>query len=177
VPNPFTGKRAVSRSHDFQRIANLPTREPFDAEALARDMTDALKRTDGCPGTTSTNGLCDYCWEHLGLRVPVALRPVQAQALYELMTEGGLCAAMGVGTGKTLVFLLAPVVLDLKRALGLVPASLIEKTERERAALSRHWRIDRSMQLFSYEMLGRVNASNFLDVKRPDGLVTTRRTS
>ncbi len=88
------------------------------------------------------------------------------------MTEGGLFGPMGVGTGKTLVFLLAPVVLDLKRAIGLIPASLIEKTERERGKLAKHWRLDRSMQLLSYEMLGRVNAATVLDVKRPDGLIT-----
>lgn len=147
--NPFA-RREVKRSADFQRIVNLPVRAPFDAEALAREMTEALK----APGGT------------------MKLRPVQAQALYELMITGGLFAPLGVGTGKTLVFLLAPVVLGLKRAIGLLPASLIEKTEKERAELALHWRIDRSMQLFSYEMLGRVNASTWLDVKRPDGIIT-----
>lgn len=146
---PF-GSRKVTRSPDFDRIRHLPERAPFDAAALAKEMTDALKT----PGGT------------------MSLRPVQAQALYEIMTTGGLCAPMGVGTGKTLVFLLAPVVLGLKRALGILPASLVEKTERERAELSQHWRIDRSMQLFSYEMLGRVNASTLLETKMPDGIVT-----
>lgn len=164
--NPF-GRRAVTRSADFERIANLPERAAFDGVALAKEMTGALRRTDGCPGTTSTGGLCDVC------RGPVALRPVQAQALYEIMTTGGLCAPMGVGTGKTLVFLLAPVVLGLKRALGILPASLVYKTERERGEIyAPHWNIDRSMQLVSYEALGRVNASNLLETKMPDGIVT-----
>ena len=148
--NPF-GRRAVTNSADFQRIVNLPERAPFDGVALAKEMTEALKT----PGGT------------------MALRPVQAQALYEIMTTGGLCAPMGVGTGKTLVFLLAPVVLGLKRALGILPASLVMKTERERGEIyAPHWNIDRSMQLFSYEALGRVNASNLLETKMPDGIVT-----
>lgn len=168
--NPF-GKRVMSRSPDFERIKNLPKRAPFDGAALAREMTDALKRTDGCPGTTSTNGLCDYCLAQ-GMTVPVMLKPVQAQALYECMKQRGLAALMGVGVGKTLVFLMAPVVLDLHRPLGLLPASLIEKTERERLHLSRHWHVAASMQLVSYEALGRVDAATLLEVRRPDGMIT-----
>lgn len=147
--NPFQ-RREVARTADFRRILELPKRVTSDGEALAREMTEALRTPEG----------------------EMSLRPVQAQALYELLTTGGLFGPMGVGTGKTLVFLLAPVVLNLRRALGLLPASLVEKTERERATYARHFRVDRSMQLISYEMLGRVNASNLLAVKRPDGLIT-----
>lgn len=150
--NPFAGpgRRSVSRSQDFQRILNLPKREAVDGDALASMMTDALR----APGGT------------------MSLRPVQALALYEMMQVGGAFCPMGVGTGKTLVFLLAPVVLGLKRAIGLLPASLVEKTERERRHYAEHFCVDRSMQLFSYEMLGRENAANFLSLKKPDGLVT-----
>ena len=99
--NPFLGRREIKRSAEFERIRSLPVRSVLDGETLAREMTEALKT----PGGT------------------MSLRPVQALALYEIMTTGGLCAPMGVGTGKTLVFLLAPVVLGLKRALGILPAS------------------------------------------------------
>lgn len=149
--NPFgSGRRSISRSPDFQRIANLATRGSFDAAELTREMTEALKTPNGT----------------------MKLRPVQAQALYELMVYGGLVGAMGVGTGKTLVFLLASVVLNLKRAKGLLPASLIDKTERERRELAQHWRVDRGMGFISYEALGRVNAATLLDTARPDGLIT-----
>jgi len=148
--NPFTHRRSVKRTKDFERIANLPVRDAYDANDLAKEMTEALR----APGGT----LC--------------LRPVQALALYEMMKAGGAFCAMGVGTGKTLVFLLAPVVLNLERPIGLLPASLIEKTERERAHYAEHFKVDRTMQLFSYEMLGRENASNLLAVKQPDGLIT-----
>jgi hypothetical protein len=164
--NPFTTRRTVQRTPDFVRIKELPVRAPVDRAALTLEMTNALKRTDGCPGKTSTRGLCDVCG------VPVELRDVQALALYELMIVRGLAGIMGVGTGKTLVFLLAPVVLDLKRALGILPASLIDKTEKERARYAMHWKVDRSMQLFSFEALGRVNAATLLETKMPDGVIT-----
>lgn len=148
--NPFSHRRAVARTKDFERIKNLPVRDAYDATELARDMTDALR----APGGT------------------MHLRPVQALALYEMMTVGGAFCAMGVGTGKTLVFLLAPIVLELERSIGLLPASLIEKTERERRLYAEHFKVDRTMQLFSYEMLGRENAANWLEAKKPDGLIT-----
>ncbi len=147
--NPFN-RRSVTGGVDFDRILRLPTRGPLDLEQLAREMTDALR----APGGTQT------------------LRGVQAQALFELMTRGGLLAPMGVGTGKTLVFLLASVVLGLRRAIGLLPASLIEKTERERRELLKHWRLDRGLQLFSYEMLGRESSAKWLEQKAPDGVIT-----
>lgn len=109
------------------------------------------------------------------LRAPggtMKLRPVQALALLEIMQNGGGFCPMGVGTGKTLVFLLAPVVLGLRRAVGLLPASLLQKTEDERQAYAKHFRVDRALQLFSYEMLGRTNAATLLETKSPDGLIT-----
>lgn len=148
--NPFTGRRAVARSADFARIVNLPTKEILDGETLAREMTQALRT----PGGT------------------MSLRPVQALALYEMMNCGGAFCPMGVGTGKTLVFLLAPIVLDLERPIGLLPASLKEKTERERRHYAEHFKVDRTMQLYSYEMLGRESSANWLSNMRPDGLIT-----
>lgn len=147
--NPFR-RRAVTGGVDFDRIARLPRRSAFDAEQLAQEMTKALRM----PGGT------------------MKLRPIQAQALYELMAYGGLFAPMGVGTGKTLVFLLASVVLGLRRPLGILPASLLEKTERDRRELSKHWRVDKSMQLFSYEMLGRESSATFIERKMPDGIIS-----
>ncbi len=147
--NPF-GRRSVKRSKDFDRIVALPKRVAQDPEAMAREMTQALRE----PGGT------------------MCLRPVQALALYEMMMVGGAFCPMGVGVGKTLVFLLAPVVLCLERPLGLLPASLREKTERERRAYAEHFKVDRTMGLVSYEELGREAAANLLALKEPDGLIT-----
>lgn len=148
--NPFSKRRRVSYTPEFERIRDLPTRVVQDPKALSEAMTLALRK----PGGT------------------MSLRPAQALALYELTTVGGLCAPMGVGSGKTLVSLLAPNVLGLTRAILLIPAALIEKTERERRdGYLKHWHIDTTMQIFSYQMLGRVNASDLLENKHPDGII------
>lgn len=145
----FTRRGAIARTPEFERILKLPTRVVQDPEALATEMTDALKTSNGT----------------------MRLRGVQAQALYELMTCKGLFGPMGVGTGKTLVTLLAPVVLDVKRPVLLLPAQLIPKTERDRMELAKHWQVARHMQLISYEMLGRVNAARKLEIWRPDLII------
>ena len=59
------------------------------------------------------------------------LRPVQSDALREIEACGGLLGGLGGGDGKTLVSLLAAHVLDVSRALILVPAPLVEKTKTE----------------------------------------------
>jgi len=101
----------------------------------------------------------------------MVLRPVQALALHDAGTEGGLFGAIGVGEGKTLITLLLLVVLGAVRGLLLLPAGLIEKTQRERAILSRHWRIPNTLRIFSYDMLGRVQAADELERFRPEAII------
>ena len=65
------------------------------------------------------------------LRTPggtMRLRPVQAQALYEMHDYGGLFGPIRVSGGKTLITLLAALVLEAQRPMLIVPAALIEKT-------------------------------------------------
>ncbi len=99
------------------------------------------------------------------------LRPIQAQALHELQQVGGLFAPIRVGGGKTLLSLLAPKVVNAMRPLLLLPASLIEKTERERKELAKHWNLPANLRIYSYEMLGREQSATFLDFTRPDFLI------
>jgi hypothetical protein len=76
-----------------------------------------------------------------------------------------------VGGGKTLLSFLLPLVLQAKRPVLLLPASLIEKTWHDRRALAEHWRLPTNVQLISYEMLGRINAATKLDYICPDMVV------
>jgi len=101
----------------------------------------------------------------------MSLRPVQAIALYEAMEVGGLFGPMRVGSGKTLVTLLLPYVLEAKRPVLLVPAMLIEKTWRDRAELAKHWKLPTNLQLISYEMLGLVQSARKLDYIQPDLII------
>jgi hypothetical protein len=150
VPNLFRHE-TVANTQEVRRIKTLPRRvwSEEEGQRLADLMTKELKTPSGT----------------------MKLRPVQAIALYEAMETGGLFGPIRVGGGKTLVGFLLAKVLEAKRPLLLLPAALIEKTEHDRRALAAHWRLPTNVETFSYEMLGRVNASDKLTYKRPDLII------
>lgn len=120
-----------------------------DISALTVEMTSILKT----PGGT------------------MSLRPVQALALHDAGIVRGFFGPIGVGEGKTLITLLTPVAVNAQRPLLLLPAGLIEKTQRDRLALSRHWQIPNNLRVLSYDMLGRVQAADELEDYRPDCII------
>lgn len=135
---------------------------------LARVVALPRRRGDGTPYVEPLTALLAT---PEGLAAGVRLRPSQALALHDIGVYGGAFCPLGVGEGKTLITLLAPYVLDAKRPLLLLPANLIEKTERDWRRLAVHWRIPNNIRLFSYEMLGRVQSAAELDVYQPDLIV------
>ena len=52
-----------------------------------------------------------------------------------------------------------------------MPASLIEKTQRDRLAYGRHWRVPNTLRVFSYDLLGRVQAADALEEYQPDLII------
>ncbi len=100
-----------------------------------------------------------------------SLRPVQALALHDIGIAGGGFLPVGVGEGKTLISLLAAYVLNAERPLLLLPASLIEKTKRERKAAAEQWLVPNHIRLFSYDMLGRTQSASELEDYRPDLII------
>src|SRR5262245_65169047 len=100
---------AVRATAEVARILALPRRDPSASE-VTDELTGLLRTSRGT----------------------MRLRPVQALALHDLGVYGGAFCPIGVGEGKTLITLLAPYVLEAQRPLLLLPAALIEKTERER---------------------------------------------
>ncbi len=141
--------QAVRHTAELQRILQLPRRSEVDLEALAAEMTELLRTPKGT----------------------MRLRPVQALALHDIGTVGGGFLPVGVGEGKTLISLLAAYVLDAKSPLLLLPASLIEKTQREMRHLMQHWLIPTNIRMMSYEMLGRAQSAAELDTYKPDLVV------
>jgi len=137
----------VLETPEFRRIRDLERRDwaKKDIDELVPLLTQYLKTPEG----TQT------------------LRPAQAAALRELVDCGGLFAPIRVGGGKTLVSFLAPVVAEAKRALLLVPASLLEKTRQDIRAAAKHWRV-RPMTIESYEMLSRDRTGRILEGLKPD---------
>lgn len=103
--------RAVTDSDDLKRILALPRRPAFDLESPeAQRLAEVWTRRLAKPGAA------------LGGK-PAALRPVQATALSELAGVKGLVGAIGVGHGKELLSILAPMVLEgCKTAVLLIPS-------------------------------------------------------
>lgn len=141
----------ITRTSEFRRIAALPRRTYSEAEAaaLARKWTALLKTPNGT----------------------MELRPIQGVALENIYLTGGLVGPMRVGSGKTLVTLLAAAILKAERPLLMLPASLIEKTLRDRKDLMVHWKIPLNIQLYSYQMLSREGSANFLENRRQPDLI------
>ncbi len=144
----FQSSKVIQHTAELRRILALPSRE-VDGAALVQPLTEALKK----PGGTET------------------FRPLQAQALYDMGTQGGLFGPLRVGAGKTLVTLLAPVLLESKRPVLLLPASLIGKTRDDQARLTKHWKIPTSIRMISYEMMGRVQGAQLLSFYQPDLII------
>ena len=145
-----SGTNVVPLNDEMRRIERLPRRS-WDAssERLADEMTEILKTPLGT----------------------MKLRPIQAVALYEIGTVGGLFGPLRVGAGKTLISLLAPEVAFATRPLLLVPAALAQKTKRDERILRHHWKLPEFIRIVSYEWLGRVQAAGFLADYRPDMII------
>lgn len=141
---------SIRHTPELSRILALPRRKPEDFPDEYIDRLTELLRTP-----TGT----------------MRLRPAQALLLHDIGVYGGGFCMADVGQGKTIPSLLAPYVLDAKRPLLVLRASLIKKTEEERAELVKHWRIPDNIVLYSYEMLGRVQAFQFLETYQPDLIV------
>lgn len=107
------------------------------------------------------------------LRVPGGTRSlyaIQAAALRALYDQRGCFAPIRTGGGKTDLSLLAAEVLNAKRPLLLVPASLRDKTLRAAYALARHYRV-RPIRVFSYESLSLAKNADALVNWQPDLIV------
>jgi hypothetical protein len=143
--------RTVRHTDDLDRILALPRRNQTALEfgESIKDRLTALLKTPH--GTQS-------------------LRAVQAAALYEIGTHGGLFGPIPVGHGKTLISLMAPYVLDAVKPLLVLPAALLKKTRNEMAKYAEHWKVP-TIQMISYELLGRVNYSTFLAEQNPDLII------
>lgn len=153
-------RRGVQDSPDLQRILRLPARA-WQAETLDRQLTEWLALP---PVRCDESCVC-------GGAGKMELWPVQAKALEELHDFGGLLAPLGCGAGKTLVSMLAPVVLGAERPLLLIPAKLKNKTLREFGQLKRHWLFHPGLRIMSYEKLSRDGGFELLQRINPDLVV------
>lgn len=124
---------SVKRTKDFKRIQQLPRRDWHDvAEHFAIRLTEELKTPQG----TQT------------------LKPIQGQALYEIGQMQGGFLPIGVGEGKSYISALAATVLNAKKPVLFVPASLRSQTfDQVLLPLKKHWRINKNLLVQCYSDL------------------------
>lgn len=146
---PEVPPRIVQHTRELARVWSLARRDPRPDPDITKRLTNLLRRSGS----------------------EMQLRPTQAQVLGELGMYGGAFAAIGVGGGKTLTSLLAPIMVGSKRPLLLLPAKLIDKTKREQSILSQHWRIPNHVRMMSYELLGRDQAARDIERYAPDLII------
>ena len=145
VAKPLAGPRDTA---ELRRILSLPQRDPDEAgRSLVDELTEALATPEGT----------------------MRLLPLQALALSEAFDNDGCIAALPVGSGKTLISYLLPVVMFSERAVLLVPGKLHKKTILDFSFLSQHWENPKCYYVQSYEYIS--THPRFLDDFEPDLIV------
>lgn len=97
------------------------------------------------------------------------LWPHQAEALLSLMQHRRLCAPLPVGSGKTLISLLASLATGARRPVLVLPSSLREKTIRESSEYRNAGWLTTLPHLVSYTKIS--NDPEILDRLKPDLLI------
>lgn len=145
-------RRGVAASGEFRRVQALPRRDWNDATLpeLTGLLTEHLRKPGG----------------------DMELWPVQAAALREIHDYKGAFLPVGVGRGKALISILAPVVLDAKRPLLFVPADLREQTNvKVLPEMDRHWRLHEGLRVIGYSELSLAKNKDMLEELKPDLII------
>ncbi len=142
-------------------------------------MTERYRRerTDPCRCRTKLNRECI-----------TTLRLTQAWALYEIGIGSGLLGPIGVGHGKTILDLLAPLALrNCRTAVLLVPPGLVTQLIAEYLLISEHFRVPSLwchgsdykaivegapvLHVFPYSRLCKASATTWLESMLPDAII------
>lgn len=148
--------------HAVARVRDLAERRSLTATEVEA-ISAHLRRHEVCPDPSPD---CQRC----GGSGRIALRPIQAEALREAYDHRGLFGHLGVGSGKTLVTLLAPTLLRAARPVLLIPAALREKTLRDYHRYRLDWYVTLP-RIISYEELGLARNNTLLEEISPDLLL------
>lgn len=153
VKEAFGYRGRVAASSEFYRINQIPRRDLdsyMDWSAVSEILHSYLKKENGQQN----------------------LWPLQVKALYEIVLYGGAFLPLGVGRGKTLISLLAPVVLQSKRPILFVPADLREKTNAVSIPqLQNHWHLHPHLRVIGYSELSLAKNATMLENLQPDLIV------
>jgi hypothetical protein len=134
LQSEFTGgssneAHGVSWSGDLARILGIP-RRPVDSFPTPKATVGLAKSVASCECSASFG----YCIK--------SLNATQLRALEEISTARGGLILAGTGHGKTVISLLAPIVLGAKRTVLLIPPNLkTQLVERDYPQISAHWNL------------------------------------
>lgn len=147
LQNPFS-KDPVVDGPELRRIMQMPRRvwTEEQVEQITDRMTELLRTPNGTQ----------------------CLRPIQALALYEMGTTGGLLGPIPVGAGKELICFLAPRVMFAKYPLLIMPAHLVKRSYAEMEEYSKNWRVATNLRITSFQLLGQASQANTLGMLPPD---------
>jgi hypothetical protein len=143
---------AVGTSPDYERIVALPVRHlseeqaQKDIELMTPLLTTPLGRAEGA-----------------------RLILWQGTALRELAERDGAYVQLGVGHGKSLIFWLAPYVLDAERPLYICPAALRDDMRAAFRQYARHWKTPKPPPtIMAYSDFFRKGSVDLFERLRPD---------
>lgn len=174
---PRKGK-AVGPSADLSRILALPRRPAPSAE----ECQEAALVLQELYGRRVTTCQCRERWKKACCRMPNA---VQSWALVEMAQTDGLVGPIGVGFGKTLVSILAPMVVsNCKRAVLLVPPQTKDQLMTiDWEFYGQHWNLPNlagaqfftpgrpMLYVIAYSMLSSTKSSELLESIEPDLII------
>lgn len=178
-------KPPVAPHPEIDRIAALPRRaQPVEGSAESNALIAFMNARFGKP-----NASCK-CAE-LGRECITSLRLVQAWTLLELGTMRGVFGAIGVGHGKTMLDLLAPLAMPgCRTAVLLVPPGLVSQLIHDYQLVGQHFQMPSlithdknavslivpgapALHVFPYSRLSRPESSDYLEqALKPDFIIS-----
>lgn len=180
----FGNKPEVKRSEDLERVVQIPRRPSLDpatprAAAMVELVTARLARP---------NAACQCHLIPPGRDCITRLLPVQAAALYEIGLVGGLLGPIGVGHGKTVLDVLAALVVpECKTAVLLIPPELVDQFVLDYQHIGQHFLVPSLvvhgrtwtnivpnapvLHVFPYSRLSLATSTDALERMRPDTII------
>jgi len=135
----------VGDSDDLQRILKIPRREPLDLQSARAEAM--IEREMERYSLYNENCNCHKIDKRVAAgkrKCMKRFKAIQAWMLYEMRLAKGLIASAGVGLGKTISSILAPLALELKEkqvAVLLIPASLTKQIQLDYLLIREHFKV------------------------------------
>jgi len=186
VSGVFAAPARASSMPSSPQLALVPPIPVLGAvEALARraeagkDVTTEARRIASLPkweyadllARCQPGGDLDYTER---FRVPggtMTLKPIQNLALHWIEQKKGLVGPLAVGSGKTLLSLLAAPVMGAQRPVLMIPPALQLPLHHEIARLKKHFRIPLNLYIIPYSQLSVAKSTDLLEQLKPDLII------